>query len=166
MISPVVAPSHYLAFTVPFSWEISSPITCLAIESPAMIASLSFFCLFHALFDAIVMNKSSTTDVAVMKSWAPFYVIVNVSMVCIPLSAISIDLSGLIIIVIIIVIRCRFSRNVLMLRWFSDLRLCQYFLLLFTSSLRILFSASAYFILDLKILLFFSIWRFRKDVFN
>ena len=112
------------------------------------------------------MNKSSTTDVAVMKSWAPFYVIVNVSMVFIPLSAISIDLSGLIIIVIIIVIRCRFSRNVLMLRWFSDLRLCQYFLLLFTSSLRILFSASAYFILDLKILLFFSIWRFRKDVFN
>ena len=72
-------------------------------------------------------------------------------MVCIPLSAISIDLSGLII-VIIIVIRCRFSRNVLMLRWFNDLRLCQYFLLLFTSSLRILFSASAYFILDLKII--------------
>ena len=124
-----------------------------------------FLCLFYALFDAIVKNKWSTTDVAVMRSWARFYIIANVSMVCIPLSAICIDLSGLIVI-IITVIRCRFRRNVLMFTWFYDLRLGQqFFLVVYVIFKNVAFFFYVfYFRLKDYILFFFRIWKFRKHV--
>ena len=123
-----------------------------------------FLCLFHALFDAIVKNKWSTTDVAVMRSWAQFYIIANVSMVCIPLSAICIDLSGLIVI-IITVIRCRLRRNVLMFTRFYDLRLGQQFFLVYVTFKNVAFFFYVfYFRLKDYILFFFRIWKFRKHV--